>query len=192
MLSPEPLLALKNQNPQLVTDPDGMHWLIANGGDIFYVYGIDPSSFYITRMEQRTSSDTTFSADYYYYTHNGIPVLRMMAMNGDTSITGSGGYRFSNIRINGETNSRNTNRAKKRSRDVLQYTDTELIILLSNSAQPGSYYSIRDIRGALIEKNALKPGATSIRLPSPAAAGQYILEWNRGAGTKSALIPAFR
>lgn len=187
ILSPAPLRSFAQLGPGLAgADQDTMR-LIGVLGDMVHEYRIEKSTYHIVQVYRYIAGDTTFQADYYYTDHHGIPALRMMALFGDTSITGQGGYRFSAIRINGETSVRSV----RDSRDAVR--PVRLIrapggLHLANPFSTRASYAILDTRGRRIGRGTLSRGARFIPLPRYGAAGRYLVRFDSPDGSRAIRI----
>jgi len=83
--------------------------LLENEADHFVVVHMDIDNEYHFRIDKETWEIRSlevrgldwYAATYYYGEHEGMHYLRMIAIDGDTTL-GKGGYRFHNVYLNGE------------------------------------------------------------------------------------------
>lgn len=127
-----------------------------------YEYFIDRYSWLITSIKQKNRSFTSFHADYHYSYQSGIPVLRLVAMQSDTTLT-HGGYRFSNIKINGSFSVRKVSADKNFKAFCFAYLSSgKLIVTFYNKTKKTGMYRIRDLAGRTVFKKEIAQNVSTI------------------------------
>ena len=102
VLSSEPIKRMRQAELQLADSANDTLQLILVVDSTTFKYFVEKERWIIASIQ--CTGKEPFHADYYYDYYEGlgnIPVLTMVAINGDTTLD-QGGYSFSNIQINGQ------------------------------------------------------------------------------------------
>lgn len=185
VLSAEPLKRMLESGMQLKDSAGDTVALSLTSGDITYEYFVEKHRWVVTSI--RCSGGMDFQADYYYDYLQGIPTLRMVALEGDTTLS-KGGYRFSNITINGplpirDLPSRSAEavvrfRGGKEGVPVVEFGESHGLL---------RQVSIRDLRGRLVYSRTVSPDERVFSLVEATEAwqalsqGVYVLQAHHGS-----------
>ncbi|MFW6254833.1 MAG: fibrobacter succinogenes major paralogous domain-containing protein [Chitinivibrionales bacterium] len=164
--------------------------------NIVYDYYIERKRWLIVSIV--CTGGQSFNADYYYEKiENDIPVLTMIAMQGDTSLN-SGGYRFSNIRINGILPIEDRWRYSQISmHDRLQWNGGALYVDLEGFEPRKKTMSITNMRGQSVDNITIPADARHFRwnarkpMGAKLSAGAYIVRVLDDRGIILATAPVF-
>ena len=171
VMSSEPIKRMLQLNPRLEDTLSDTVKLLFTAGETSYEYWVELSRSVIVSI-RRTGAET-FHANYYYGMYNGIPLLKMMAMNGDTTLQ-NGGYRFYNIKLNGSLSVRRSRTPNR----VVPYAVTigrgALAVQFNENHNAFRKICIRDLRGKLVFSTVLSPGTDRFTWQGKNNSGSFV------------------
>lgn len=164
-------------NPELSQAEQDTFQLSFTGGDRTYTHWIEKERWVVVRIQHSGG----FDANYYYEDFNGIPALCMMALQGDTLLTdGGGGYRFSNIRINGLTGIKQTVQSSSRSVLNIRYDGPTITVFTPLHWSKSGAVSIFSSDGRMLYSRKINGRHIILNTKDfrhVPAQGYYILSW---------------
>ncbi|MBD3418980.1 MAG: hypothetical protein GF398_02560 [Chitinivibrionales bacterium] len=188
VLSAEPVSRMVQAGAELRDSTGDTVELVLEFDSTTYTYCIDTKQWTVASIQN--NGKAPFSADYYYDEFNGIPVLSMVAVDGDTSLA-QGGYRFSSIRLNGQLDVHPASRPKKSCPVKISYHQHILNLTFSADMVGRRNLIITTLSGRVLYHCRLPRYQTEIAIDMLShkhviSGGTYLLTIQSGSGQHTA------
>ncbi len=174
ILSPQSIRAIEAYDPLLEQNDGDTLLLSFTRGSRNYSYFIDRRGWVIVSIQHSGG----FSADYYYDQLNQFKALRMIALNGDTTLS-QGGYRFSDIRINGQAAITAFSSPVARSKPKVRFEGSR-IIARSPLGRRKAEVTIYSLKGSILHNSRTNGGIFTVDrkdFANDPSQGFYLITW---------------